>query len=86
MVLQKNNWIPRSLNTSSARWSSTKSKSHFQTNAYRVLLTRCRKGMIVWIPRGDDSDSSRDRKEMDLVAHCFVESGITEIKVDREFL
>jgi hypothetical protein len=86
MVLQKNNWIPRSLNTSSARWSSTKSKSHFQTNAYRVLLTRCRKGMIVWIPRGDDSDSSRDKKEMDLVAHCFVESGITEIKVDREYL
>ena len=42
--------------------------------------------MIIWIPRGDDSDSSRDTKEMDLVARCFEDSGVTEIKDDGQFL
>ena len=79
LVLQRNRWIPRSLTSASASWSITKSKSHFQTNAYRVLLTRSRKGMIVWIPKGDISDSSRDINEMDLVARSFVAAGITEI-------
>ena len=79
LVLQNNSWIPRSLTSTSASWSTTKSKSHFQTNAYRVLLTRSRKGMIVWIPRGDDLDSSRVSEEMDLVASCFEEAGISEI-------
>ena len=79
LVLQNKKWIPRSLTSASARWSTTKSKSHFQTNAYRVLLTRSRKGMIIWIPRGDDLDSSRASKEMDIVAQCFEEAGISEI-------
>ena len=79
LVLQKNSWIPRSLTSASARWSTTKSKSHFQINAYRVLLTRSRKGMIVWIPKGDDLDSSRDEKEMDLVAKCFEASGVSQL-------
>jgi hypothetical protein len=79
LILQRKKWIPRSLTASTASWSITKSKSHFQTNAYRVLLTRSRKGMIVWIPRGEDSDTSRDCGEMDLVARCFAEAGISEI-------
>ena len=78
-VLQKSSWVPRSLTSSSARWSTTKSKSHFQTNAYRVLLTRSRKGMIVWIPNGDDLDPSRDVKEMDIVASCFEAAGVSQI-------
>lgn len=79
LVLKKNVWIPRNLNSGSSKWRISKSKSHLQTNAYRVLLTRCRKGMIVWIPRGDGSDSSRDISEMDLVARCFEAAGISEI-------
>jgi hypothetical protein len=79
LVLQRNSWLPRTLSSASARWSSTKSKSQFQTNAYRVLLTRSRKGMIVWIPRGDDLDPSRDVKEMDIVASCFEAAGVSQI-------
>ena len=79
LVLQRNSWLPRTLSSASARWSGTKSKSQFQTNAYRVLLTRSRKGMIVWIPRGDDLDPSRDVKEMDIVASCFEAAGVSQI-------
>jgi hypothetical protein len=28
-------------------------------NAYRVLLTRARQGMVIYIPRGDDADATR---------------------------
>ncbi|MBJ6750999.1 DNA/RNA helicase domain-containing protein [Geomonas anaerohicana] len=32
---------------------------HFLENSYRVLLTRAREGMILWVPVGDESDSTR---------------------------
>ena len=31
----------------------------FLTNAYRVLLTRARQGMVIYIPRGDENDKTR---------------------------
>ncbi|MCA9834835.1 MAG: DUF2075 domain-containing protein [Thermomicrobiales bacterium] len=31
----------------------------YLTNAYRVLLTRARQGMILYVPEGDESDSTR---------------------------
>lgn len=31
----------------------------FITNSYRVLLTRARQGVVLWIPEGDDSDPTR---------------------------
>lgn len=34
-------------------------------NAYRVLLTRARQGMVIYIPTGDDNDSTRQCKYYD---------------------
>src|SRR5262249_43244493 len=31
----------------------------YLSNAYRVLLTRARQGMVVYVPRGDDTDPTR---------------------------
>lgn len=31
----------------------------YQLNAYRVLLTRARQGMVICVPRGDESDATR---------------------------
>lgn len=31
----------------------------FLTNAYRVLLTRARQGMVIYIPKGDENDKTR---------------------------
>ncbi len=33
----------------------------YQKNAYRVLLTRARRGMIIVVPEGDASDPIRDK-------------------------
>jgi len=34
-------------------------RRHYLRNAYRVLLTRARQGMVIFIPRGDERDPTR---------------------------
>jgi hypothetical protein len=34
-------------------------RQKYLKNAYRVLLTRARQGMIIVVPNGDDSDGTR---------------------------
>ncbi|MBV7299035.1 DUF2075 domain-containing protein [Enterovibrio paralichthyis] len=49
------------------KWQKRRSEEdkRYLENAYRVLLTRARQGMIVFIPNGDDSDSTRPRRFYD---------------------
>lgn len=82
MVLDGSKWQARTLRADKANWRRTSPKTfkfQFQLNAYRVLLTRSRKGMVIWIPNGDRADTSRDCDEVNLVANAFRESGISEI-------
>lgn len=43
------------------RWERIRSpeRPRYLKNAYRVLLTRARQGMVVVVPRGDDEDPTR---------------------------
>jgi hypothetical protein len=43
------------------RWQSVNDRFArlYLRNAYRVLLTRARQGMIIFVPKGDDSDPTR---------------------------
>jgi hypothetical protein len=43
------------------KWQSMKDKSKrkYLINAYRVLLTRARQGMIIFVPQGEPSDHTR---------------------------
>ena len=49
-------------------------------NAYRVLLTRARQGMVIFIPEGNDSDHTRPRKFYDQTYNYLKQIGITEIE------
>ena len=40
--------------------STQHERQSYLKNAYRVLLTRARQGMVVVVPRGDDEDPTRD--------------------------
>jgi hypothetical protein len=46
-----------------SKWQSVNDESNrlYLKNAYRVILTRARQGMILFIPRGDASDHTRPR-------------------------
>jgi len=44
-----------------SRWTNIKAPDHQQylRNAYRVLLTRARQGMVIYVPEGDPQDQTR---------------------------
>ena len=44
-------------------------------NAYRVLLTRARHGTVIWVPRGDARDRTRDPAQYDGIAEHLLACG-----------
>ena len=51
----------------------------YQLNAYRVLLTRARQGMVLLVPSGDPSDPTRMPEFYDSTYDYFREIGIPEV-------
>ena len=51
----------------------------YQLNAYRVLLTSARQGMVIFIPKGDPDDPTRPPAFYDPVWEFFKACGIDEI-------
>jgi DUF2075 family protein len=49
-------------------------------NKYRVLLTRARLGTVVWIPRGDEADQTRDPSVFNNIAEAFAFAGVDELR------
>ena len=47
-------------------------------NAYRVLLTRARQGMVIFIPEGSDTDGTRKREWYDGTYELLKRIGLTE--------
>ena len=41
------------------KWKKNNSQQNYQLNAYRVLLTRARRGMIICVPEGNPEDHTR---------------------------
>ena len=61
-----------------ANWQNINSESEriYARNRYRVLLTRARKGLVIWIPEGDLSDKTRDPARFDRVFTALREAGV----------
>jgi len=59
-------------------WQNIKSEinKRYLLNAYRVLLTRARQGMVIFIPEGDKSDRTRMPEFYDPVLHYFLQCGV----------
>jgi hypothetical protein len=54
-------------------------RKSYLKNAYRVLLTRARQGMVVVVPRGDDEDPTRDPAYYDQTFDYLSRSGMSLI-------
>jgi hypothetical protein len=72
-------WVTRKIRRRQGKWGRNDKGREFAVAAYRVLLTRARKGMIVWVPRGDESDPTRPPAEMDHVFDLLVQAGAVEL-------
>ena len=68
-------------NFSGSRWQSVHDleKQKYIANSYRVLLTRGRQGIVIFIPEGDDSDSTRQKTFYDQTFNFLKSCGIQEI-------
>ncbi len=51
----------------------------FVLNKYRVLLTRAREGMIVWVPRGCETDATLSPSQFDGTAEFLFAAGLEEV-------
>ena len=65
-------------NFSGSRWGNLKNEidRQYLLNTYRVLLTRARRGLILWIPQGDISDETRLPSRFDSTADYLVRCGL----------
>lgn len=69
-------WLARKLDSARGKWNkSSTSAAFFRLNAYRVLLTRSRKGMVIWVPEGEDGDETMDKANMDKIAELLQQAG-----------
>lgn len=65
------------------RWVSIKNseRRNFRQNAYRVLLTRARQGMIIFVPLGDAEDTTNRPDEFQSTAKFLLNCGITPLQL-----
>jgi hypothetical protein len=52
------------------------SRLRYHANAYRVLLTRARQGMVIYVPKGDAADPTRAPEFYDGIANYLTQCGI----------
>ncbi|MFZ0392763.1 MAG: DNA/RNA helicase domain-containing protein [Terracidiphilus sp.] len=63
------------------RWVSIKNPERraFRQNAYRVLLTRARQGMVIFVPPGDPADATNSPDDFDSTSGFLVQCGVTPL-------
>jgi len=67
-------WEARRFRGTAWTRASAEARSN-RINAYRVLLTRARHGTVIWVPRGDPRDPTRDPARYDAVAAYLLACG-----------
>jgi hypothetical protein len=72
---EMNKW--RTARLSGTDWNKVENENgkRFSINRYRVLLTRAREGMLIWVPRGDESDFTRHCGPLDATAEFLTRCG-----------
>jgi schlafen family protein len=64
------------------RWCNIANPNNqrYLCNAYRVLLTRARQGMVLFVPPGDPSDPTRSPEFYDSTFNYLTELGVLELR------
>lgn len=75
----ENRWNHQSFKGTKFQNINSITDRNYLKNSYRVLLTRARQGMVIYIPRGDVMDLTRDGKYYDGTYEYLKNIGIEEI-------
>jgi len=76
---QDNQWCYQSFKGYKWQNINTEEDKQFTKNAYRVLLTRARQGMVIWIPEGSENDNTRQKEFYDGTYQYLKSIGIDEL-------
>lgn len=64
-----------------SKWKLIKGEKAVQTlNKYRVLMTRAREGMVIFVPKGDSSDATQNVVGMNDTAEYLIRCGATRLE------
>jgi hypothetical protein len=63
------------------KWHNIKKQRNrsYLLNRYRVLLTRAREGVVIWVPEGNSSDPTRDPARLDATADYLLRCGVRRV-------
>lgn len=63
------------------RWNRVRlrERQSYLKNAYRVLLTRARQGMVIVVPEGNDADHTRKRSHYDQTFNYLSKIGFSTL-------
>lgn len=80
LYLKDNEWIYQ--NFKGSKWQNINQEisKEYLKNTYRVLLTRARQGMVIFIPEGCNEDSTRAPQFYDETYNYLKNIGIRELK------
>lgn len=75
LVWRNDAWLPRMMRA--PRWQVIREaeKRRFRMNAYRVLLTRARAGLVIFVPSGNEDDPTRSPSELDGIVEALKQAG-----------
>ena len=65
-----------------SKWQNVKQETEqaYTLNRYRVLLTRARNGMVIWVPPGDKNDPTRDPSRFDRIYRALRKAGVPTLE------
>ena len=69
-------WVIESFRGTKWQKVNQRDRRDYAINRYRVLLTRAREGMAIWVPTGSASDTTRPPAKYDSVAHYLSSCGV----------
>lgn len=74
-------WVPRRFRGTAWENVNDSDKRAYVINSHRVLLTRARQGMVLFVPRGDAADPTRPPESYDAIDGWLAECGVPTLDV-----
>jgi len=75
LIWAGDDWQPRKMRAPKWTKISSPEAKQYRINAYRVLLTRSRAGIVIYVPTGDSEDQTRLPAEFDQIVATLFDAG-----------
>lgn len=74
------NWVHQNFKGTAWQSVNDRAKKLYLKNSYRVLLTRARQGMVIFVPQGNDSDRTRPQSFYDGTVEYIKLCGVQDLQ------